>query len=55
MNFDPTIVPEVTEDNLKSAATPLATIDDKRNHATALIDSAKSYVNSSPESAQRML
>jgi HK97 family phage major capsid protein len=53
--FDPAIVPEVTEDNLKSAAVSLASIDDKRNHATALIESAKSYLASSPESAQRML
>ena len=55
MVFDPTTVPEVSEDNLKSASTPLATIDAKRNHATALLEDAAKYAESSPESAQRML
>jgi len=53
--FDPTTVPEVTEENLKSAAVSAKTLDEKVAHSTALLESARAYASSSPESAQRML
>jgi len=53
--FDPTTVPEVTEENLKSAAVSAKTLDEKVAHSTALLESARTYAESSPESAQRML
>jgi HK97 family phage major capsid protein len=53
--FDPTTVPEVTAESLKSVSVSVATIEDKRAHASALLEDAKSYTISSPESAARML
>lgn len=54
--FDPSQTPEVTEESLTAKTASIKSIDEKRDHATALLADAQRYNDAgNPESAQRLL